>query len=199
MMNKIRTVFLLMTLAVAGCSGVLTSEQAAKQYYTLLPLTAAKGRPNVSGPELALTIYAVPGLDTDRIQSLGTDARLNYFANARWPDHLPELLASVIKRSLATSGQFAMVEVADHPSPDGWLLELEVQQFYGLQAASGETDSVAVEFEGFLTCDSGRHPVALSASAPVGTERLSAVVSAHQDALNDATRQLLTEISGTCP
>ena len=199
MMNKIRPAFLLLTLVVAGCSSVLTSDQAAKQYYTLMPLAAGAGGPDGAEQELALTVTAVPGLDTDRIQSLGTDARLNYFANARWPDHLPELLASVIKRSLAANGRFAFVEVADHASPNGWLLELEVQQFYGLQTASGETTSVVVGFEGSLTCDNGRHPVALSASGAVATERLSAVVSAHQGGLDDATRQLLAQIGGACP
>ena len=48
-----------------------------------------------------MTVSAVPGLDTDRVLALSTDARLNQYANARWPDHLPEVLTSVMKRSLA--------------------------------------------------------------------------------------------------
>jgi ABC-type uncharacterized transport system auxiliary subunit len=141
----------------------------------------------------------VPGLDNDRIQALGPNARLDHYSNARWPDFLPEVLASVMQRSLSASGKFSFVEASDHAAPGGWLLDLEVQQFYGLQSGSGETRSVVVELAGSLTCDDARHPVKLSASAPVGAERLSAVVAAHQSALDAATRQLLGRIDEACP
>jgi ABC-type uncharacterized transport system auxiliary subunit len=196
MTKNLRPIILLSTLMLAACSGVLTSEQAAKQYYTLMPLAASGGEPD--NMELALTVSAVPGLDSDRIQALGPDARLNHYANARWPDHLPEVLASVIRRSLSAYGRFSFVEISDHAAPEGWLLDLEVRQFYGLQAASGETRSAIIEIAGSLTCNAQRHPIELSASAPVGAERLSAVVAAHQSALDAATRQLLDRIAETC-
>ena len=121
------------TLLLASCSGVMDSAQPAKQYYMLSPLSGGAGTGGTAqGPELSLAVSAVPGLDSDRVQALSGDARLNYYANARWPDHLPEVLTSVIKRSLSASGQFSGVTQGNRVRGDGWLLQLEVQQFFVL-------------------------------------------------------------------
>lgn len=198
MMKISRLLILILPLNLAACSGFLTSEQAAKQYYTLMPLAGGAAAAGPDAPQLALTMSAVPGLDTDRIQALGPDARLNHYANARWPDHLPEVLTSVIVRSLSASGRFAFVEGTDHAAAGGWLLALEVRQFYGLQEASGDTRSVVLEIAGFLSCNSARHPIALSASEPVAGQRLATVVAAHQSALDTATDRLLVRIDEVC-
>lgn len=196
MMKRIPSAFLLCTLALTACSGILSSEQPAKQYYALMPLASDGSSVDSSGPEVSLSVTAVPGLDTDRIQALDPDARLNHYANARWPDHVPEVLGSVLKRSLAASGRFAEVRVSGHG--DGWRLELEVQQFYGRQATAGETTSVVVEMAGTVSCGSDRHSLTLSDSRPVSVERLSAVVAAHQSALDNVTRQLLSQLESAC-
>jgi ABC-type uncharacterized transport system auxiliary subunit len=198
MIKQFRPFIWLFTLVLTGCSGVLTSEQASKQYYTLMPLTGAGGDSGGTGPELALIVSAVPGLDTDRIQALGPDARLNRYANARWPDHLPEVLTSVLKRSLAASGRFSSVEASDRVDGNGWLLRLEVQQFYGRQDAAGRTASVIVEMAGTVGCGSDLRQIVLSESQTVTAERLSAVVAAHQSALDAVTRRLLSELETAC-
>ena len=89
---------------LSACSGLLESGQPAKQYYMLSPVQLASSSPANGDQPLTLSISAVPGLDTDRIQALGSDAALNRYANARWPDHLPEVVGSVLKRSLASQG-----------------------------------------------------------------------------------------------
>jgi ABC-type uncharacterized transport system auxiliary subunit len=188
-----------MTMLLAACSGVMDSKQPARQAYMLTPYSGAAGAANpAQGPELSITVSAVPGLDTDRILALSNDARLNQYANARWPDHLPEVLTSVMKRSLASTGRFSAVEESTRASGDGWLLLLEVQQFYGIRNASGDTSAVIVEMTGSIECNDLRGSFTLSDSNPVGDERLSAVVAAHQQGLDDVTRQLLDQISKTC-
>ena len=188
-----------MTMLLAACSGVMDSKQPARQAYMLTPYSGAADTANpAQGPELSITVSAVPGLDTDRVQALSSDARLNQYANARWPDHLPEVLTSVMKRSLASSGRFSAVEESTRASGDGWLLLLEVQQFYGIRNASGDTSAVIVEMTGSIECNDLRGSFTLSDSNPVGDERLSAVVAAHQQGLDDVTRQLLDQISKTC-
>jgi ABC-type uncharacterized transport system auxiliary subunit len=189
----------LVTLLLAACSGVMDSKQPARQQYMLIPFSTSADAPGaLQGPELSLAVSAVPGLDSDRVQALSGDARLNHYANARWPDHLPEVLASVMKRSLAASGHFSAVEEGTRAKDDGWLLVLEVQQFYGIQNASGNTSSVIVEMAGSVECNDRRGSFTLSDSNPVADERLSAVVAAHQQGLDDVTRQLLEQISKTC-
>jgi ABC-type uncharacterized transport system auxiliary subunit len=187
------------TMLLAACSGVMDSKQPARQYYMLTPYSgvAEAGSP-AQGPELSITVSAVPGLDTDRVQALRSDARLNQYANARWPDHLPEVLTSVMKRSLMATGRFSAVEESTRASGDGWLLALEVQQFYGIRNAAGDTSAVRVEMAGSIECNSNHGTFTLSDSNQVADQRLSAVVTAHQQGLDDVTRQLLEQISKTC-
>ena len=183
---------------LTACSGVLTSEQPAKQYYTLMPLAAPPSGPiQEPGPSLSISVSAVPGLDTDRVLALGPDASLNRYANARWPDHLPEVLTSVMRRSLVNTGRFSAVEEAGH-AKTGWVLKLEVQQFYGVQDQAGNTSSVLVEMAGTVYCDGGLKNLKLADSRRVGDERLSAVVSAHQAGLDSVTKQLIDQLAGNC-
>jgi len=190
---------ILLAVLVTACSGILTSEQPAKQYYTLTPFTvAANTSGEEPGPALSITVSAVPGLDTDRILALGPDARLHRFANARWPDNLPEVVSSVMKRSLASTGRFSMVDEIGRATAGGWLLKLEIQQFYGIQDTAGISTSVLVEMAGSLECDGRTRQLELSDSRPVAGERLSTVVAAHQAGLNGVTRQLLDQVREFC-
>jgi ABC-type uncharacterized transport system auxiliary subunit len=187
------------TIVLAACSGALTSENPAKQVYLLEPTSVTVSGANTESlPALAFNVTAVPGLDTDRIQAIGSDARLNHYANARWADFLPEVLGSVLRRSLLASGTFSDVKRNPDAGADDWVLSLEAQQFYGVQSSPGSTRSVEAKFEGLLTCNEQNHRVQMSASSPVHEERLSVVVRAHQQALDQATQQLVDQIRGNC-
>lgn len=190
----------LASLLLTACSGMMDSAQPAKQLYMLMPLS---GSPTMTTaeqkPALSVTLDAVPGLDTDWIQTLGSDASLTRYANARWPDHLPEVLTSVIQRSLASSGRFSAVEQSSRAAGGAWMLQLEVEKFYGLQGATGETTSVVTQIAGSIECNNHGESFTLSDSVAVGSERLSSVVAAHQQGLNDVTQQLLKKIFEVCP
>jgi ABC-type uncharacterized transport system auxiliary subunit len=199
MKTKLLLAVLLATSMITACSGVMDSAQPARQTYMLMPAPQSSGTPNDGqGPVLSVSLVAVPGLDTDHIQALDSDAQLKRYANARWPDHLPEVLGSVMQRSLATSGRFSTVEQSSRASGDGWLLQLEVQKFYGLQSTSGTTNSVVVEVSGSIECAGNKETFTLSDSQAVGEERLSTVVAAHQRGLNEVTRQILETINDWC-
>jgi ABC-type uncharacterized transport system auxiliary subunit len=191
---------LLPLLLLTACAGVLTSEQPARQNYLLRPYEAAAAAPadGAAQPALLLQLDVIPGLDTDRILALGADARLNHYANARWPDHLPEVLASVLRRALESSGRFGSVEVAATGAPDAWTLALELREFYGIQDASGMTSSVRADLGGHLACGGETHALSVSESVPVAEERLATVVAAHQAALDSVTRQLLERVQALC-
>ena len=200
-MNRILAIIGLLAsiTLVSACAGTLTSDHPARQYYLLEPLSLpAPGSTSEPMPTLALTVNAVPGLDTDHIQAINADSRLNHYANARWADFLPEVLGSVLRRSLVSSGQFDSVKTNTAPDSGDWILELEIQKFYGVQNSSGSTSNIVAEFEGLLMCkDQSRH-MQLSSSTPVHEEKLSVVVKAHQKALDDITGQLLDAISKNC-
>ena len=184
---------------LTACSGILSSEQPPQQTYVLQPVTLSSAKPVAQElPVLVLDLNAVPGLDTNRIQALDADARLIQYANARWPDFLPEVLTSVIRRSLLSSGQFLTITTGTAAAPDNWSLTLEVQQFYGVQMVHGSTARVSAAFGGVLRCRAQDHRMNLSASVPVNEERLSVVVKAHQQVLDDVTRQLWDQIESHC-
>ena len=188
----------LAAVVLSACSGVLTSDQPAKRYYTLMPLSGTPLTGDADAPTLALRLTAVPGLDSDRIQALGPDASLQRYANARWPDHLPEVLGSVLRRSLEASGRFSGVSAGARAPAGAWSLDLEIQQFYGVRSAAGATRSVLVELAGELACGDRRRTIRLRHESPVGEERLAAVVAAHQEGLDAVTRELLSNIESIC-
>jgi ABC-type uncharacterized transport system auxiliary subunit len=200
-MKKITAIMVLLavTVQITACSGMLTSDKAARQIYLLEPYT---GYPvadtGEAWPALVISVSAVPGLDTDHIQALGADARLIQYANARWTDYLPEVLTSVMRRSLASPGRFETVKTTIGSDTEHWELKLEVQQFYGILDGADGTSSVKVRFEGNLDCHDQEHQLQLSASKPVHEDRLSVVVSAHQQALDDTSRQLMERIMDYC-
>jgi ABC-type uncharacterized transport system auxiliary subunit len=190
---------LAMTVQITACSGILTSDTAARQNYLLEPYTGYSGADTGEAwPVLVISVSAVPGLDTDHIQALGTDARLIQYANARWADFLPEVLTSLLRRSIASTGRFEAVKTKPGNAANQWSLELEVQQFYGILDAANGTSSVQVRFEGNLHCHDQEHRLRLNASKPVQEDRLAAVVRAHQQALDDTSRQLMQSIMDYC-
>jgi ABC-type uncharacterized transport system auxiliary subunit len=192
-------VFIVAMSMITACSGVMDSAQPARQNYMLMPLPGSSAAIlDETAPILSLSLVAVPGLDSDWVQALGTDAALTRYANARWTDSLPEVLTSVIQRSLVSTGQFAAVQQSTHASAGGWKLKLEVQKFYGMRNADGDTSRVVVEISGSITCADKRQAFALSDSVTVGGQRLSTVVAAHQQGLNSVTQQLITTIDQAC-
>jgi len=198
--TKRLTGLILLTAVLAACSGLMTSEQAPKQYYTLMPVSGSGGSAGSEpGPVLAVSVSAVPGLDTDRVLALSPDARLNRYAGARWPDHLPEVLTSVLQRSMTATGRFSRVEQSDRSLDDSaWLLRLEIQQFYGIQNSTGATSSVLVELAGSVKCNGQAKQIDLSESQSIAEDRLSAIVAAHQTGLDGVTRQLLQQMDQFC-
>jgi ABC-type uncharacterized transport system auxiliary subunit len=190
---------LILAALSGGCSKLLTSDQPARQYYLLTPLTGQQAKPG-TGPArpLSISVSVVPGLDTDRILAFSRDARLDHYANARWPDNLPEVLTSVMRRSLAASGRFDPVVAANVAMENGWLVSLEAQKFYGIRSDTSGTTSVSVQMAGRVSCNGLSQAFMLSESTRIGEERLSVIVAAHQAGLDGVTRQLLSKITEIC-
>jgi ABC-type uncharacterized transport system auxiliary subunit len=194
-----RLALLTTLLLVQGCSGILTSDQPAKQTYILTPVDTRSSAPAAAGgDDLALVVTAIPGLDTDHVLVLDKDARLQPLSNARWPDHLPEVLTSVLQRSLESTGQFTSVHASNRVAEGGWLLQLEVREFFGIRDGAGNTSSVRIGLAGNIECNGDRHPLRVDEAIPVSAQRLTSVVAAHQDGLDGVTRELIDRIEQVC-
>ena len=189
----------LSALLVGACSGLLKSDQPTKHVFLLQPLSSSAASAVTAEPmPLVISSRVVPGLDTDRILVLGYDASLTPVANARWADNLPEVMNSIVRRSLTLSGRYA--PAFDDRKKVGLdsQLQLELQAFYGIGTASGEPDRVEIKIEGRLTCQDTQHAIQIDQSESVNGSGLSRIVAAHQGALNEAMEALLHALDTHC-
>ncbi len=181
--------------ALAGCTPILESSQPATSTWWLEPTQV--DRASIAGEPrpLALSVAVVPGLDSDRILTLDPDARLDHIAGAHWADHLPELVTSLVTRSLEGAPRFPVISRHDYRRDGECRLSLEVRQFQVMLDAGNISRSVAVDIAGLYHCDDKRQVLALSATAPVTANRLPEIVRAFQTAVDDSMRQLATVLA----
>jgi ABC-type uncharacterized transport system auxiliary subunit len=187
---------LLATLSatLGGCAGLLSSDAPPSSEWWLE--ATAPATPVERGTQtLVLDLTVVPGLDTDRILNLGPQARLNHYAGAFWPDHLPEVLASVLARSFEQSGWRA-VRLDDRVrNDDECLLTLETRAFYGRVNRENLTEQVETRFDGALVCDETRKPVSTRQAVSVTENRMGSIVAAFQTALGRTVEELTASMA----
>ena len=195
---KLRSTFLAgvvgLACGIAGCSGMLNSNQPAERVYWLEPLIVQ--HPVVadrSQPSLAVSVSAAPGLDTDRLLILEPGARLNHYAAARWPDNIPEVIESLLRTTLESTGRFSRVTRGPISRSTDWALELELRELYALANAH----TVHMVVSGYVSCGVADYAIAMQATASIDGDRLNEIVAAFQHALNDVSRQLVTQLSET--
>ncbi len=188
---SLSALFMVITVSVglSGCSGILESDAPPVTEWWLEPVTP--GRPVDRGGEtLVLNLAVVPGLDSDRILNLGPQARLNHYAGAHWPEHLPEVLGSVLARSFEQGGWRAVRLGNRARSEDECLLNLETRAFYGRVNQDNVTQRVEVRFEGSLDCGSTQQPVSTRQDISVPENRMGTIVAAFQTALGQGVEEL---------
>jgi ABC-type uncharacterized transport system auxiliary subunit len=152
---------ILLWAGVAGCSTLLRAEGPAVRVYWLTPIES-------DGPGTsAVPVTAVPGLETDQLLMLN-DRQLVPFASARWAAPLPEVVGSVLGRSLDRL-------------VGGHLPAAEVRRFFAVGAGPERPEYVDVALVAHA-CGVTRQ---LAARAPVREARLSAVVAAFQSAVDE--------------
>ncbi len=187
---------LALLFGVAGCSGLLDSDHPPERVYWLEPLIVQESMV-VDGarPSLAVSVSAAPGLDTDRLLILGPGARLNYYAAARWPDNNPEVLESLLRTTLESTGRYSRVTAGPTARSTDWALQLEVRELYTLANAS---ENVRMMLSGYVSCRLSDHAIAIQATVGIDDNQLSQIVAAYQHALREVSRQLVTQLAEAC-
>src|ERR1700761_2080476 len=79
------------SLVLAACGNIL-GPPAASQIYVLRPAQPTQGGGKVAWALSIVKPDASDSLDTDRIALAKSDTQLDYYANAVWPDRLPNLI-----------------------------------------------------------------------------------------------------------
>jgi len=149
-------------------------------------------------PILSVVVHTIPGLDTDRILVKGPGARMNYYAGARWPDHLPEVVTATVRLSFESSGRFSRVTSRSRVKGDEWMLELELREFFAVVSTTDAPPQIHVELVGHLSCGSGETAVSAAATAPAQENKLSKIVAAFQGATNSALISLGGQLETRC-
>ena len=198
-MTKAYLAILLATGLVAACGSVLESGKPARQVYMLhTPAAPVNPEPAQARKTLIVSVRAVPGLDTDLVLVLGSDAQLKPVSNAHWADNMPEVFASITRRYLSDSREFKAVNEASIARPGEWLLNLELQAFYGTQDGAGRTDGVELKMEGLLRCNDDSHVLRILQKSGADASSLASLVAAHQRVLDAAMRELLSQVLKAC-
>ena len=190
-------IFLAVTLC--GCGGMLTSDEPPEHVYWLEATTLRLGEaPTEALPELLVVVHTRPGLDTDRILVKGPGARINHYAGARWPDHLPEVMTATVRLSLESSGRFSRVSSRSQVKGSEWLLELELREFFAVAVTADSPPQVHVQLVGHLNCGFGDTVINAAATAPAQENKLSNIVAAFQSATNNALISLGGQLETRC-
>jgi ABC-type uncharacterized transport system auxiliary subunit len=183
-------VFCITLSALTACGSLVETQRPADEVYWLEPLAGELAAASGAVP-IQLQVSAVPGLDTDRVLLLNEDARLSQLGLARWPDYLPELLNSVLRRSLQGAGMRVLDDSVGRDEDD-CMLRIEVQSFFA-RSRQGNAHSAEVQFAATLTCGADEWALALVSTQPTGSDA-SNVVAALQHALNEVSGRLINEI-----
>jgi len=194
--NPVVFCLLILVLSINACGGLTRSDKPATKTWWLEPYAGiAKKEPSADVMRVAITVSAIPGLDSDRILTLSDDAQLNRFAAARWADNLPELVTSLTGRSLEASGRFEIVSDRARRASGQCNLQLELRKFFALLETSGQTSAVQITIVGRYQCDSAAPVVLhLDVSIPVNDNRMSVVVAAFQQAMDSVIADMVEQL-----
>ena len=191
---------ILLALGVAGCSGLLHSNAPPVQIYTLRPGAAsAGGTADSSHPAMVASLrvghpLAGPGLGSSQIVLLQPDHRMNVYASSAWSADAPALVEALAAQTLRASGEWSSVEDAESPFPSDYLLHISIRRFDADYSAGTDVPpTVHVTLDCTLGTEDGRTILASFAadgSAAAGSNKLSEVVAAFQQAADQALSSL---------
>ena len=185
---------------ISGCSSLTKSDSPAISNWWLKPLqgggAGAQQNSTADKPtKVLLIVSVVPGLDTANILNLSPDAQLSHYSGARWADEVPELMTSLVARSLEANGNFQVVSRRDSRDLDRCILRLDLSAFYAELNRSGSTEDVHIAYTGEYRCDGeADRPLEFDSRTPVNADKMSSIVASYQTGLNAAIEQLLQQI-----
>jgi ABC-type uncharacterized transport system auxiliary subunit len=179
-----------------ACGGLTSSDKPAVTTWWLIPYTgeARLDYPETASP-ITLEVSVVPGLDTDQILTLSHDSELVPYSGAKWVDNLPELIGSLVSRTVEASGRFEVASSRASAASESCDLQLELQGFFAQLGSDGQTTGVQLAISGRYQCGSEAPTILqLQASVPVHDNRMKFIVAAFQQAMDSVMKDLLVEL-----
>ena len=199
----------LLSLCLAGCSGLFQSKAKPEQVYFLRAPAVATSAPaaqpgdSAAAPAAAPTTMpatlrvtrplASPGLDTARIMLVQTDHRMNFFSGSRWPAPVTQLVEALAVETLRATGAWTSVQDSTSPFPSDYLLQIHVRRFEADYTEGGGAPVVHVVLDCVVGRRQGREVLATftaSGSAAAAANRQAEVVAAFEQASGTALQSL---------
>ena len=179
-------------LAVSGCASGFHSSAPPAQVYVLRITGSGENTVAASPVDISIRVgrpLAGPGLDSDHIVLVQPNHRMSHYAASRWPADLPEVVEALVVEKLRATGVWTSVQDSLSPFPADYMLRIAIRRFEADYTQGGGAPQVHVVLDCVLGRRSGREVVAsfvAEGSSAATDNRLSAVVSAFEHAVNEA-------------
>ncbi|SFI29377.1 ABC-type transport auxiliary lipoprotein family protein [Jannaschia pohangensis] len=196
-----RALLLGLVASSSGCAalGALENASRALPTYELTPVAGSGGARRavtlvVARPE------APAAISTDRILIKPDPLSVAYLPDARWSEEVPQLVQSLVIRSIAESGRLGYVGSADGgPLPDVALL-LRVDAFQAEPVAGQDAVPVRTALSASLIRDSDQRVLAsrdFAGASLAASDRPADLVPAFQNALGPGLAALADWVART--
>ena len=136
---------------------------------------------------------AVDNLDSARIALARGDTELDYFANASWPDHLPDLVQTALLAGFEASGRIDSVSREEDTLHADYALSTDLRDFEARYATPDGVPNIAVTIIAHMAEAHSREIVAsltVTLTEPASANNVDAVVQAMDTALAKAVVQI---------
>lgn len=129
---------------LAGCSPLLVSELPPEQTLWLTPPAVTVSNAPVRQERLRVEVSVAPGLDTESVLYLDPHGNLQRHPVLRWPEHPPELLGSLARRTLEDTRRYRAVLDGERTAPAEAELGGEVRELFVVEEPEGAVARLTV-------------------------------------------------------
>ncbi|MEP6828962.1 MAG: ABC-type transport auxiliary lipoprotein family protein [Rhizomicrobium sp.] len=184
-----------MVLAACGSLTKLVGPPDAPQIYALRPAVPAiqPGGNKVSWALAILKPDASSNLDSARIALARSDTQLDYYANAAWPDRLPDLVQTALLAGFEATGRIDAVSRDEDALHSDYELSTDLRDFEARYATPDGAPSVVVTVIAHMADARSRKILAnltVNFTQPASANSVDAVVQAFAAALAKAVDQI---------
>ncbi len=196
-----RLLAVLVSAALAGCTGLFHSSTRPEQVYLLraTSLPANSPAPTPLAASLRFTHpTAAPGLDTPQIVLVQSDRRMSFYLASRWPAPAPNMVETLAVEKLRGSGLWQSVADSASVFPTDYVIQVMMRRFEAdyetdHTGGGGPAPDVHVVLDCIVGKRAGREVIAsflAEGNATASANKLSAVVAAFETATNAALDSL---------
>jgi cholesterol transport system auxiliary component len=182
------------SLALAACGNIL-GPPPASQIYMLRPAPPAQGGEKVSWALAIDKPDASDALDTDRIALAKSDTQLDYYANAMWPDRLPDLIQTTLLAGFEATSRIDSVAREEDSLHADYDLTTDIRDFEAHYDTPDGAPTATITIIAHMAEAHSRKIVAnltVNLSEPASANNVDAVVQAFDTALAKAVAQIVT-------